>query len=175
MKDHIHLVIEKKIAQRFITYSKKFKITPSKALALLLEKEQLLQVQEKQNTKVTVADLEQLIKKRINALIAIIRDIEKHQTKPVLAMMLELFKGSTFTGSPQFTENIQRLSVKGQDQSKASDSISLKEDIKACEQGRVIKALLDKIVVHRTSFGRPQLRVMMSPEEFSKIKTKLNV
>ena len=36
--------------------------------------------------------LESLIKKRINGVIAIMKDIEKNQTKPTVAMMQSLFK-----------------------------------------------------------------------------------
>lgn len=36
--------------------------------------------------------LEKLIKKRINGVIAILKDIEKSQTKPTVAMMESLFK-----------------------------------------------------------------------------------
>ncbi|WP_241489609.1 BfmA/BtgA family mobilization protein [Lacinutrix algicola] len=36
--------------------------------------------------------LEALIKKRINGVIAIMKDIEKNQTKPTVAMMQSLFK-----------------------------------------------------------------------------------
>ena len=36
--------------------------------------------------------LESLIKKRINGVIAILKDIEKNQTKPTVAMMQSLFK-----------------------------------------------------------------------------------
>ena len=40
-----------------------------------------------------IKTLESLLKKRINAVIAIVRDIEKNQTKPTLAMMQSLFEG----------------------------------------------------------------------------------
>lgn len=39
-----------------------------------------------------IQTLENLIKKRFNAVIAIIRDIEKNQTKPTVAMLHALFE-----------------------------------------------------------------------------------
>lgn len=41
--------------------------------------------------------LESLIKKRINAVMAVIKDIEKNQTKPTAAMMHALFEGEEQT------------------------------------------------------------------------------
>ena len=41
-----------------------------------------------------VQTLEALIKKRINALIAIIKDIEKNQTKPTLAILQSLIEAA---------------------------------------------------------------------------------
>ena len=48
--------------------------------------------------------LERLIKKRINGVIAILKDIEKSQTKPTVAMMESLFKEAEPKNKPLILE-----------------------------------------------------------------------
>lgn len=54
--------------------------------------------------------LESLIKKRINGVIAILKDIEKSQTKPTVAMMESLFKEAEPKTKPLILEkkNIEK-------------------------------------------------------------------
>lgn len=49
-------------------------------------------------------ETENLFKKRINALIAIIKDIEKTQTKPTLAMLQLLFEAAATEKKPLILE-----------------------------------------------------------------------
>jgi len=49
--------------------------------------------------------LENNLKSRINALIAIIRDIEKNQTKPTVAMLQALFEEAEPKKKPLILEN----------------------------------------------------------------------
>ncbi|WP_159022205.1 BfmA/BtgA family mobilization protein [Formosa sp. L2A11] len=55
-----------------------------------------LRISHKEDTKITshidVIDLENVFKKRINGIIAILKNIEKHQTKPAVAMLQALFE-----------------------------------------------------------------------------------
>lgn len=51
-----------------------------------------------------IQTIENLIKKRINGVIAILRDIEKSQTKPTVAMMESLFKEAAPKQKPLMVE-----------------------------------------------------------------------
>ena len=55
--------------------------------------------------------LENLIKKRINGVIAILKDIEKSQTKPTVAMMETLFKEAEPKKKPLILEkkNVEKM------------------------------------------------------------------
>ena len=52
----------------------------------------------------TVHTLENLIKKRVSAVIAILRDMEKSQTRPTVAMMQSLFEEAEPKNKPLLVE-----------------------------------------------------------------------
>ena len=56
--------------------------------------------------------LESLIKKRINGVIAIVKDIEKNQTKPTVAMLHALFQETTAEKKPLLLEKKEITQVK---------------------------------------------------------------
>jgi hypothetical protein len=56
--------------------------------------------------------LESLIKKRINGVIAIMKDIEKNQTKPTVAMMQSLFQEAEPKKKPLLLEKEQKKEKK---------------------------------------------------------------
>ena len=70
--------------------------------------------------------LESLIKKRINGVIAILRDIEKSQTKPTVAMMESLFKEAEPKKKPLILEkkNVEKKSkVRFREKQKPSNEL----------------------------------------------------
>ena len=56
--------------------------------------------------------LESSIKKRINSVIAIVKDIEKNQTKPAVAMLHSLFQQTTEEKKPLLLEKKEIMQVK---------------------------------------------------------------
>lgn len=87
MKEVKNITIEKKTAERFQQFSKRNFKSHSEALATMLDFFQYNEISPKEKFGPTGRTIEASIKKRINAVIAIIRDIEKHQTKPTTAML----------------------------------------------------------------------------------------
>lgn len=64
----------------------------SMTLLLMIEFFESNGISPKESIGPQMQTLESLIKKRINGVIAIMKDIEKNQTKPTVAMMQSLFK-----------------------------------------------------------------------------------
>ncbi len=87
------LKIKSSVAQKFKRYSKAISKSQSITLLMMLEFFEDSGFSPKERLGPNIKTLESLLKRRINAVIAIIRDIEKNQTKPTVAMMQSLFEG----------------------------------------------------------------------------------
>lgn len=85
------LSIKSSVVKKFRNYSKSISKSNSMTLLLMVEFFERNELSPKDDLKSGLVETENRIKKRINALIAIIRDIEKNQTKPTLAMLQSLF------------------------------------------------------------------------------------
>jgi hypothetical protein len=79
-------------AKKFRAFSKKMGMSNSMTLLLMIEFFESNGISPKESIGPQMQTLESLIKKRINGVIAIMKDIEKNQTKPTVAMMQSLFK-----------------------------------------------------------------------------------
>jgi hypothetical protein len=79
-------------AKKFRTFSKKMGASNTVTLLLMLDFFEDNGISPKESIGPQMKTLESLIKKRINGVIAIMKDIEKNQTKPTVAMMQSLFK-----------------------------------------------------------------------------------
>jgi len=80
------------VAKKFRVFSKKMKASNSMTLLMMLDFFETNSVSPKESIGPTVHTLETLIKKRVSAVIAILRDMEKSQTRPTVAMMQSLFQ-----------------------------------------------------------------------------------
>ena len=126
-------------------------------------------------------DMEANIKKRINALIAIVKDIEKHQTEPTMAMLQLLFEQdmtkekrprlvAVIPKDKPFIENsfatsLEAIELKKQKnilQGELNDTKKQLEDI-----------LFSRIQIIKPSFGKPKLQLDMSIEAFEALKEKM--
>ena len=74
-------------AKRFQEFSKSNFKTHTEAMATMLDFFQFNQISPKERLGPTAKTLEKALNKRLNAIIAIIRDIEKTQTKPTAAIL----------------------------------------------------------------------------------------
>lgn len=80
------------VAKKFRVFSKKMGTSNSMTLLMMLDFFETNSISPKESIGPTVHTLENLIKKRVSAVIAILRDMEKSQTRPTVAMMQSLFK-----------------------------------------------------------------------------------
>ena len=86
------LKIKASVAKKFRRFCKKMSQSQSMTLQLMLDFFEKNGVSPNEAIGPQMQTLENLIKKRINGVIAIVKDIEKNQTKPTVAMMQSLFE-----------------------------------------------------------------------------------
>ncbi len=80
------------VAKKFNKYCQKLSMSKSMTLLIMLEFFDENGISPAESMGPKMQTLENLIKKRINGVIAILKDIEKGQTKPTVAMMQSLFQ-----------------------------------------------------------------------------------
>ncbi|WP_300435432.1 BfmA/BtgA family mobilization protein [Christiangramia sp.] len=88
------LKIKSSVAKKFRRFSRMLSKSQSVSLLMMIEffEEHSISPMESMGPKMQT--LEYLIKKRFNGVIAILKDMEKSQTKPTVAMMQSLFEES---------------------------------------------------------------------------------
>jgi hypothetical protein len=84
--------IKSSVVKKFRRFSKKMSQSQSMTLLLMLDFFEHNGVSPNESLGPQMQTLESLIKKRINGMIAIVKDIEKNQTKPTVAMLQALFE-----------------------------------------------------------------------------------
>lgn len=166
----VTIKLKQDTAEDFRRFSKNLRKQQSETLQLMLDFFQNHNLSPAEDLGPNMKTLEANLGKRINSLIAIIRDIEKTQTQPVLAMLQLLFQEETSKKKEPLLEKELKSSKEdpqnvatGQVKQLESNNLELQTDI---------KLVLQKVVVVRNSFGRPYLRLNLSQEEFIKLKIK---
>ncbi len=86
------LKIKSSVAKKFRRFSRTISKSQSISLLLMIEFFEDNGISPTESMGPKMQSLETLIKKRINGVIAILKDIEKGQTKPTVAMMQSLFR-----------------------------------------------------------------------------------
>ncbi|WP_026813351.1 BfmA/BtgA family mobilization protein [Arenibacter certesii] len=104
MDSFITIRIKRKTAKRFQSFSRTHFKSHTEAMATILDFFLYNEISPKQILGPTGRTLEQVFKKRISAIIAILRDMEKNQTKPTLAMIHSLFEMEEPTKRPLILE-----------------------------------------------------------------------
>ncbi len=92
MDSFIGIRFKKETAKRFQTFSRTHFKSHTEAMSAILDFFLYNEISPKENFGPTGRTIESKLLKRINAVIAIMRDIEKTQTKPTVAMMESLFQ-----------------------------------------------------------------------------------
>ncbi|SHF41438.1 Neuroendocrine-specific golgi protein P55 (NESP55) [Salegentibacter echinorum] len=95
---------KKETAKRFQQFSKKHFNSHTEALATMLDFFFYNEISPRERLGPTGRTIEANLKKRINAVIAIMKDMEKTQTKPTVAMIESLFQIDTPQKKPLILE-----------------------------------------------------------------------
>ena len=104
MDTFIGIRFKKETAKRFQEFSRTHFKSHTEAMAAMLDFFFYNEISPKEKLGPTGRTIETSIKKRINAVIAIMRDMEKTQTKPTVAMIESLFQTETPTKKPLILE-----------------------------------------------------------------------
>lgn len=86
--------IKTSVVKKFRRFCKNMSKSQSMTLQLMLDFFENNGVSPNESIGPQIQTLDNLIKKRINGVIAIMKDIEKNQTKPTVAMMQSLFEAT---------------------------------------------------------------------------------
>ncbi|WP_338356609.1 BfmA/BtgA family mobilization protein [Yeosuana marina] len=181
MKTFSNIRFKKKTVQRFQEFSRRFFKTHTEALDTMLDFFLYNEISPKETLGPNARTLEANIKKRINALVSIIKDIEKNQTKPTTAMLQLLFEkapakqkqprlvevkqGSKTSKDPFFATSLEAIELR-------KEKNTLQRDLKETKQ-LFDDILFSKIHIVKSSFGKAKLQLDMSIEEFEAIKNKM--
>lgn len=101
MDSFITIRFKRKTAKRFQEFSKTHFRTHTETMEAILDFFFYNEISPKEKLGPTGRTVEASLKKRINAVIAIMKNIEKHQTKPTAAMMQALFTATETEKKPR--------------------------------------------------------------------------
>ena len=104
MDSFITIRFKRATAKRFQEFSKTHFKSHTEAMTTMLDFFFYNEISPKEKLGPTGRTIEASIKKRINALIAIVRDMEKTQTKPTVAMIESLFQTEVPVKKPLILE-----------------------------------------------------------------------
>lgn len=104
MDSFIGIRFKKETAKRFQEFSRTHFKTHTEAMATMLDFFRYNEISPKEKLGPTGRTIEASIKKRINAVIAIMRDVEKTQTKPTVSMIASLFQAEEPKHKPLILE-----------------------------------------------------------------------
>lgn len=104
MDSFIGIRFKKETAKRFQTFSRTYFKSHTEAMATILDFFFYNEISPKEKLGPTGRTIEAKLLKRINAVIAIMRDMEKTQTKPTAAMMKSLFETEEPQKKPMMIE-----------------------------------------------------------------------
>lgn len=104
MNSFIGIRFKKETAKRFQEFSRTHFKSHTEAMATMLDFFFYNEISPKEKLGPTGRTIEASIKKRINAVIAIMRDMEKTQTKPTVAMIESLFQTEAPAKKPLILE-----------------------------------------------------------------------
>ena len=165
------LQLSLKTADRFREFSRKNNSNQSETLDLMLdffEKNNLSPFETLVPSKVS---LEQLIKKRIDAVIAILKNIEKTQTKPSL-LMLNLLLEERSISKPTIGEKNKVLSPDVKSREQLVLEISRLEDV-LNSTTKDLEYLLEHVEIKGNAFGSDFLKLNIPRTEFEQFKIAL--
>ncbi len=159
------------IADRFRKFSKKVGRSHTETLESMLNFFEWNEISPNDSLGPNMISLENRLKKRINALVAIIKNIEKNQTKPTNAMLQLLFqedkgKEDSSQGDPIFEE--QPLITENEElQFYRNEYDIIKQQLHMVISD--LQRLCDSVTFVKGNFGGGYLKINLTQEEFKNI------
>jgi hypothetical protein len=174
------------VARKFRRFSKLFGKSQSMTLLAMMEFFERHGISPDQHFGETIASMKLFIKRRFNAMVAIMRSIEKEQTLPTVSMMQALFQqelepeeGDEWEGDFEFFEK-QLTEINTPSNPELLDKETTVPKIvheRLKEQMEELKAdfghVLDHVSVTKNRFGKDHLKVDLKPGAIEQYRTKL--
>ncbi len=175
MKTFSHINFKKKTAERFRKFSKIIAKTHTEALEAMLNFFETHSISPYESLGANMTTLESKIKQRINAVIAIMKNIENSQTKPTNAMLELLFQQDNeneqeeddfFDFEPQelISENEELVYYRNQYDTIKTNFYKLKNEF---------ETVLQNTKYVRNNFGTDHYKLNLTTKEFESLKQKL--
>lgn len=161
--------------ERYKGFCKKFKQTYTYTLEHMMDFFDHYQLSPMMEFGDDMLQMETNLKKRINGLVAIIKDIEKHQTKPTTSMMQLLFEHSPKkTTSPRLVEKKQKQPTDDFFKT-AMEAIELERKHTELQQQHArtreeFSNVLERVRIQK-NFGKTRFVLDLDPKEFEVLKT----
>ena len=181
MKPFIGIRFKKDTAKQFQTFSRRYFKTHTEALQTMLDFFFYNEISPRESLGPNGRTITNLIKKRFDAMAAILKNMEKNGVLPTKTMLELLFERS-----PQKKRKQAPLLMEGRQDDPERDMFfkkveeaivierkhtNLKRDLR---QNRAeFIALLNKVQLVKSSFGKPRLQLDMAQEDFEKLKIRL--
>jgi len=184
LKTFSNIRFKKETVQKFQTFSRRFFKTHTEALQTMLDFFFYNEISPKESLGPNARTLENLIKKRFNAMAAMIKEMEKHGVLPTKAMMELLFEHA-----PQKNKKSNSVVSNANDKNVLDDAFfqSAFDAIELQKENTILKqnleqsnmqliSILESVRVVKGNFGKTKLFLQMGLKEFENIKssTKTN-
>ncbi len=185
MSDFSTIRLKEIAANRFRKYSVAISKTHSEAMESMLDYFEENKVSPYESLGPKITTLETLIKKRFDGLIAIIKNIEKHQSKPLLAIMQSLLQETPEKESNLVDHKLwERLEAKYKNQTlvdssapediyQKNEKLGIQKELQLVRQD--LQFILKKVDAVRTNFGRPYYRLNVSDEELESLRSRYQI
>lgn len=167
------LKIKTTTADTFRKYAKKLGESYSDTLSLMLDFFNVNGLSPQENIGSKMTTLERSLSQRINALIAIMQNIEQTQTKPTQAMIKLLFEQSSYTKKEILLE---KKAVQQEKKNSSSENLSSRSELlqrKLKETQQSFMNVLERVELVNPRFEKKYLRLNMSQAEYNAFKYKL--
>lgn len=179
------LGIKSPVAIRFRRFSRKLGKSQSMTLLAMMDFFEANGISPDQRLGETIASLEELIRRRFNAVIAIVRSIEKEQTLPTVSMIQALFEQELEDDGGQWEVDLELIERQlDEARSPKTEGASNQEitvpkirydrlEERMEELKRDFTYVLDRVVPINSRFGKAHLRLDLDGEEIEKYRRKL--
>lgn len=178
--------VKSSVALKFRQFSRRFGQSRSMTLLLMIEFFERHGISPDQHLGETIASMKLFMKRRFNAMVAIIRSIEKEQTLPTVSMIQALFEqeldpeeGNEWEGDFEFFEK-QLTEINTPANPELLDKETTVPKIvheRLKERMEELKAdfghVLDHVSVAKNRFGKDHLKLDLKPGALEKYRTKL--
>jgi len=171
--NYLALNIKTSVVKRFRLFSKKIKCSQSETLDALVDFFEWHGISPFRRFASQISKEEEKTRKRIDAVIAIIKDIEKTQTKPTTAMLQSLFEEKILEEEPEMIEK-KFIDNPPEEKKKAEITVPKIRHERLHSKMMSVKDdfgyVLENVKTIKNSFGKNYFKLELTEGELEKFK-----